>query len=194
MNKNTYAKQQNKTSEYEKRFGRYLAACFLSEISKIIIFAIIFACWNRLSEFGAALLFLFLFRSCSGGLHCKSYLSCLCLSFILLLTGIWLGENVFLPQYLTLPLTAALAVCSYQLSPILSASRPPATPEITKHAKNRTLVVSLLFFISLCIFTRNQYWNIGFWLYVINTIQLFTAYIIRRWQHVSVDQNVNLVS
>lgn len=189
-----FSNHQDGPSEYEKKLIRYWAACILSEGSKIIIFTIIFYCWNKLPEFGMALLFLFLFRSCTGGLHCKSYFSCLCLSFFILLSGILLGEAIFLPRYLILILIAVLGICSYGLTPILSVNRPPATPAIIKHARKRTLIVSILLFVLLWMFSGSRYWNIGFWLFVINTIQLFTAYMIRRWRHVSVNQDVNLVS
>lgn len=194
MAKIRFSNPAEEPSEYEKKLIRYWAACLLSEGSKIIIFTIIFSCWNKLPEFGTALLCLFLFRSCTGGLHCKSYFSCLCLSFFILSSGIFMGETVFFPKHLILILTAVMGVCSYGLSPILSLNRPPATPAIIKHARRRTLTVSILLFVFLWIFSGNRYWNIGFWLFVINTLQLFTAYMIRRWQHVSVNQDVNLVS
>lgn len=189
-----FSHHQDRLSEYEKKLIRYWAACILSECSKIIIFTIIFCIWNKLPEFGTALLFLFLFRSCTGGLHCKSYFSCLCLSFFILLAGILLGEAVVLPKYLILILIIVLGIFSYRLTPVLSANRPPATPAIIKHARTRTLIVSILLWVFLWMFSGNRYWNIGFWLFVINALQLFTAYMIRRWQHVSVNQDVNLVS
>ncbi|MCM1495741.1 MAG: accessory gene regulator B family protein [Bacteroides sp.] len=190
----SFSNHPDSPSEYEKKFIRYWGACLLSEGSKIIIFAIIFFSWNKLPEFGTALLFLFLFRSCTGGLHCKNYFSCLCLSFLILLSGILLGDALFLPKYLILFLTAALGLLSCLLTPILSTNRPPATPAIIRHARKRTLIISILLFIFLWIFSGNQYWNIGFWMFVMNALQLFTAYMIRRWHHVSVNQDVNLVS
>lgn len=186
--------KQTKYSDYEKALLRYFAACIASELSKILIFSLLFYQWNMLKELGAALLFLFIFRSCSGGLHCKNYISCLCLSFFILLFSILLGQTVFLPKYLTLSLTLALGICSYRLSPVLSANRPPATPAIIRHAKIRTSIAAGLLFLLLCFCSDHPYGNIGFWMFGINTLQLFTAYMIRGCQHVTTDQDVNLVS
>lgn len=186
--------QKKNSSGYEKELLHYFIKCISSELSKIVIFSFIFYQLHLLPEFGAALLFLLLFRSCSGGLHCKNYISCLFVSFCVLFAGIRLGQTVTLPKSILLISTVILELCTYRLSPVLSSQRPPATESIIKHAKQRTLIISILLFFSLCFFQLNHYLNIGFWLFAINTLQLFTAYMIRRCQHVSADKNVNLVS
>ncbi|MBP3621225.1 MAG: accessory gene regulator B family protein, partial [Lachnospiraceae bacterium] len=73
---------------YQKKMMIFFFKCIGSELSKTAIFFVIFSLMGLASEFWAALFFMMLYRTSSGGLHCKSYLSCLALSFLILFSGV----------------------------------------------------------------------------------------------------------
>ncbi len=173
------AKKQELTP-YEKKLMMFYVKAMISEISKTIIFAIIFYAMGLLREFGAALFFLLLYRTSSGGLHCKTYLGCLFLSFGFFFLGMLLGIYIWVPIYIIIPATLILAVSAYLLSPVQAPTRPPLEESLIKKAKQQTIIKISIFLILACLFSNNVYICIGFWLLVLHVLQLYIAYQIRR--------------
>lgn len=180
MTEQVSSNEKHELTDYEKELIQFFFKCIGLELSKILIFSIVFYFMHLFPEYIAALIGLLLLRSFSGGLHCKGYMSCLMLSFAILLSGILLGQTVFIPRPFMVICTFVLGVCACLLSPVQASTRPPATPEIIKKAKFRTSLIIFLLFITLCIVPINHYLNIVFWMLVLHVVQLGIAYIIRR--------------
>lgn len=168
---------KNNLNDYEKAVLKFFAIGFLSEFSKTAIFFVIFYSLGLHKEFLAALVFLLAFRIFSGGIHFKKYTHCLIASFLLLAGGIALGMNMFLPKLAGIIIAIGCSIPIYLMSPVQAKSRPQPTPEVIKSTKIRAMVMVYLF-IAIYIASKSTiYVNIGFWLLVIHTVQLFVAYI-----------------
>lgn len=165
--------------EYQKQLVKYLFHCILSEGSKIIIFSILFLRWNRFEEFGAALIFLMILRVNGGGIHCKHYINCFLLSFVMILSSILLALNVFIPAPLMIAITSICAVFGYLLVPVTSSNRPAATIAVIKKSKRHTLFVMLGLIVLICGFPDILFFHIGFWTIILHILQLLIAKIIK---------------
>lgn len=180
MSTKSPSKEKTELTEYEKEVLIFFAKAFASEISKIIMFALIFNAVGLLPEFWSSLFFLMLYRTSSGGLHCKTYWGCFALSFSILLASILLGGNVFPPLWLIYVSSMMMCFVAYKLSPIQAATRPPLEEHLKLKAKKRTVFSIIIFLIILTIQHLNVYTNIGFWLLVLHIVQLIIANKIRR--------------
>lgn len=160
---------------YEKKLREYMLKALLSEASKILIFLLIAICLHIVREYFVALFFLMVLRNNGGGLHFKHYISCLIVSFIFLYASIGL-TFVFKPTRLIMVLLLLLcAFLGWQLVPITSDNRPPATPNQIKSSKLSTLLIILILCLVICVCPLNNYLYIGFWTTTLHIIQLLIA-------------------
>lgn len=67
-------------TDYQTAQLQHLVKIFLSEFSKLIFLGIFFK--NKLDIFLIGIGILLLLRTSTGGLHCKTYLSCFLFSFL----------------------------------------------------------------------------------------------------------------
>ena len=80
MNTTPLKKENEELTPYEKQVIIFGLKCVGSELSKILIFSIIFSHLGFFFEFLIALSFMMLYRTTSGGLHFHSYIICFCVS------------------------------------------------------------------------------------------------------------------
>lgn len=178
-----------KLRRYQKKIRIYLLKCFLSEASKILIMAVIFNYFQLLNEFWAALIFLMLLRTNGGGIHCKHYISCFCLSFIVM------GSSILTAKYIPIPTIAALlilivcAFAGYMSAPIVSDNRPAPSDKLIIRSKRITFVLILMIAILRCICPSNPYVDIGVWTAIIHISQLLLAKFLQRRKENYVMQN-----
>lgn len=165
-----------KQQEYEKLVITFFIKGTLSDFSKILIFFFIFYLMKLQREFCWSLFFLILFRTFSGGIHCKSYLSCLLLSFAILSSEIFLGISFYLPKTISLFIYILCSIITCYITPVISTSRPPLTTNVRKKAKLKEATILIIFFILLMLYPSCRFYNIGFWSLILHTIQLFIAY------------------
>lgn len=179
MSQNTILDMEDITEEelleYKKELKKYYLTCLWMEGSKIILFFFIFGCMNQMKEFWMALLVLMLLRNNGGGLHCKHYISCFAVSFLVLLGSILIPQYIKLPVKIAAALLVLCAFLGYSLVPIVSESRPEPSPEMVIKSKRITFVIILTFVLLICISPENLYLNIGVWTIFIHIIQLFIA-------------------
>lgn len=176
------SKKTEKTdiTPYQKQMMIFFFKCIASELSKTIIFLIVFSLWGLTKEFWAALFFMMLYRTSSGGLHCKSYFSCLALSFLILFLAITMGVHLPISLWFLLPSTLIMAIFAYHFSPVQAPTRPPLAHHLVKRAKKRTFISIMIFLVLAIFFPKSVYIGIGFWLLVLHDVQLYIANIIRR--------------
>lgn len=170
--------QRKKNENFEKKLIKYMWQCIFSEGSKILLFSIFFWKWQLFGEFVAALFFLLLLRTNGGGLHCKHYVSCFLLSFLMLSGSIFLAINITVPFLLSVFIILISTIIGYWLVPITSSNRPPATNALIKKSKQRTLFILIGFLIVMFILPNCPYIHIGFWTITLHISQLLTAKLI----------------
>lgn len=166
-----------KYTEYEKKLIEYYWKCFISEFSKICIFFIIFMILGLLPEYFVALFTLITLRSNGGGLHFDHYISCLAVSFTFLYGSIFLSKYVLPPQGIIYVSVLLCVLIGYHLVPITSSNRPPATSIQIQRSKRNTVIIILLFFITMCTCPNISYIYICYWTVILHILQLIIAYL-----------------
>ncbi len=164
---------------YEKAVMKFFLFGTLSEISKSIIFYILFYAFGLHREFIASLIFLMAFRIFSGGIHFRKYIHCLLFSFGVFAVNIVLGKYIIIPKFLGVILSLICIAPIYGLTPVQAKTRPKATQKIITNAKRKELIVIMAFVIIYLANNTNVYMNIGLWMLIIHAIQLGVAYIRR---------------
>ncbi|MCI8372680.1 MAG: accessory gene regulator B family protein [Lachnospiraceae bacterium] len=143
--------------EYERELRIYYLKCILMEGSKIILFILAFWKMGLIWEYWMALLALMLLRNHGGGIHCRTYLSCLAVSFTVLYASILAAQNIYLPVIGNILTLAICGYLGYKLVPIVSDSRPDPSPDIVRRSKWITVIIISVFCILICIRPNNLY-------------------------------------
>lgn len=169
----------NYLSKHEKAILRFYIVGTLSDLSKALIFFLIFYSMGIHKEFFYGLFFFVLFRVYSGGVHCKTYFQCLLLSLLLLSSGIFLGIHIFLTKIYCIICSVICGVITCRLSPIQAPTRPKASKEFITTVRIKEAIIIGAYIVALAVLKTNTPLNIGFWLLIIHTIQLYVAYIRR---------------
>lgn len=162
---------------YQKKLQIYMIKALFCEVSKIIIFLLVFMRLNLTKEYFAALIALMLLRNHGGGLHFKHYISCLFVSFLFLYASIQLAYLCQPDRIIMALCTLVCALAGWLLVPITSTSRPPATEQQKKHSKRNTLILILAFCFAICICPLIPYLYIGFWTIILHIFQLVIAHM-----------------
>lgn len=153
--------------------------CFLSEISKILIYLVVFSILSLTKYFVLALLSFTILRSTAGGYHDNTYLQCLINSFILMCIIIMCGTKLTLSAYvkgiiilLSIVLIIIYAPVDHYNKPIISESR-----------RNRLKIISLCIFILLAgisIFLRGSAGKVILFSIFVESITLPLGYYFNR--------------
>lgn len=165
-------------SNYQMAQLTYLWKTFTSELSKILIMAVLFR--NHLVSYLFALSVMLFLRSTTGGLHFYTYKSCLGTSILYL----YLALYVLAPIQMScfgglLLLTASFLIC-YIIGPITSKYRPKLTPAKFAHSRNLTCCIIFLYAIIWYIIPENHLLMVGFWIIILHSLQLIAAKILRK--------------
>ena len=177
-------KSSDMSEAYKKKLIKYLFQCLGSELSKIILFSIIFINFHVFEEFLFALLLLILLRTNGGGLHFKNYMSCFVMSLCVFVLSIYLGNNIILSKIISILTLAICIPIGYKLVPVVSANRPPARNEIIKKSKHRTLAILLCYMLIVCFLPINRFLNTGVWIIYIHISQLSLAKFLERRRNI----------
>ncbi|MBO5388954.1 MAG: accessory gene regulator B family protein [Lachnospiraceae bacterium] len=161
-------------TQYEKSILLFFIKGTLSDLSKSLIFFFVFFILGFLKEFFYGLFFLFLFRIFSGGIHCKTYLKCLLVSFVILSSGIGWGCYILIPHRYAIILATLCGIITVLLTPTLAPTRPAPSKKNKNRAKLHEGIVIFLFIILLT-FKYNVFVNIGLGMLILHTIQLIVA-------------------
>jgi len=167
-------------SDYEIAQVQYLFITLGSEISKLSLFAIIWALQGKFLEYCIAIFILFLTRSSSGGLHFNKFISCLFVSFLYLLLCINILPLFMLPKWGKLAILFLCILLTHAFSPIVSKYRIPPTEHKRQISQIEIFVVIFFYFIAMYIMRPHPLLDIGFWCIVLHTIQLTIAHIAER--------------
>lgn len=156
-------------SDYQIAQLRFTFMTIFAELSKFLIFALIFR--NQLPLYLWAVLILQLTRSTSGGLHFNTYISCFIASLIFLTLGISILPQINLSKFVQMILLLLCIVCSYLIGPVTSKKHIELTMH-TKHKLKTQLFIRLfIYMLLLYVMPQNSYIDTGFWIIILNTLQ-----------------------
>ena len=168
-------------SNYEIAQIQFFTNSILSEISKILIIGGFFLIIDMFDMFIPATLTLCCLRTCTGGLHFKHYLSCLAVSFAIFFIDITILNKFVLIKPVQLLLLIICAIINYLCAPIVSVFRPiPNGVRILRSKRQATTIISF-YFVLVFILPTTSYLNVGFWMILLQSIELLVAkFIVRR--------------
>ena len=172
-------------SDYDIAKVKYVLTCIFSELSKLIIFGIIFGLTGYFASFIISLILLLFLRINIGGFHCKHYISCLLLTSVILYASIVLLPNIMHPSYILILIISAICmIVNYSIGPICSPFRPSPDSLLLKHCRNNGFIVIFIYVLFVSIFQNNTflvpYIYVGFWTIVLHTVQLIIAKLLRK--------------
>lgn len=162
-------------TDYQIAQLSFLAKTLLSEISKLFIIGLFF--WRELPFFFICVFILLLLRTSTGGLHCKTYLSCLVASCLYIIFTFKILPLIPINQIPAMILLILCAVIDYNIGPVTSDVHLPLTKNVKQRGRICTVVTISLFFILMYIIPENLYAITGFWIIISHTLQLVAAKI-----------------
>lgn len=180
MTAHDYLKETYHFSDFQIAQIRYTVTSLLSEFSKIIIMGVFFYYIDHLGEYLLAALVLCMLRTCTGGLHFKHYLSCFLVSFLIMFMGVYLLPQIYLNRILQLILLLVCILCNYYCSPIVSSYRPIPDGVAVRKSKLQSFTIIFIFTIVMYIIPMNPYLYAGFWIIILQSLQLIVAKILKR--------------
>lgn len=176
-------------TEYELKVIRYVITALLYDLSKLILLAVMFYYFGFFLYFLCALIPFCLLRSKNGGIHTKSYWTCLLLTVL-----------VFIPTVMILPVTAPLtpilriglmipcAITEYRLGPLLSHREVKLDEKGIQRNRIASFQVVLIVAILLFLFPECRYLLASFWMVVLHTVQLAITKIYKEVKKYEQDQ------
>lgn len=160
-------------SNYEIAQLRYCFKVYAAELSKIFIIGAFF--FNNIPVYLWTLLIFRTMRQATGGLHMKSYISCLFVSWLFFILSINILPNLYLPRLVQLIILLICILLSHHIGPVVSRIHVPLSEEAISKAKLRLITTILIYMLLLFIFPESIYITAGFWIIVLNTLQLIVA-------------------
>lgn len=167
-------------TNYEIAQMHYFISSILSEISKMILIGVFFLLIDKFFLFIPAALTLCCLRICTGGLHFKHYLSCLTISFAIFFMDICILNKFTLLKPIQLLLLCICIVINYTCAPVVSIFRPVPNGTQVQRAKKQSFWLITVYCIIVFILPTNSYINVGFWMIMLQSIELSTAKILKR--------------
>ncbi len=168
-------------TDYQIKVIHYALITIASEISKFLMLGAFFFALGKLTEYLWAMLLFLCLRRYSGGIHCKTYLGCLAVSFgyiaacVLVLPS--LSIQLQTQKILLLGSMAVLAV----ISPIPSVYHAKLKKPQSIRYKIYVLIFTGVYFMLVSKLYRDPYYVTGFWIILMHTIQLTIFYFQRRF-------------
>lgn len=162
-------------SDYQIAQLGFLAKMLLSETSKIFIIGLFFR--KEIPFFLISMLILALLRTTTGGLHCKTYFSCLAASCFYIILTFKVLPLIPISQAPAMALLIVCTIIDYKIGPVTSDVHLPLTEAVKQRGRICTVATILFFFLLMYIIPENLYAITGFWIIISHTLQLIAAKI-----------------
>lgn len=163
-------------TDLEMRQINYVLISFGSEISKLILITLFFFRISKLEELAVSVIALLSVRNFTGGIHLKHYISCLLLSFGIFFTGICVLPEIICLDTLTMLIILNICIILiYRIGPVLSSYRPVLSEERKKSSSLKAATSVLIYTFAVFVFQKNSCLYAGFWIIVLQTLQLGLA-------------------
>lgn len=173
-----YLKEKCNLSNYQIAQLVFLIKTLSSEVSKMIIMAIIF--YKYLPLYFFALFIMIVLRCNTGGIHFYTYIGCFITSTLFLLLGIILLPDMTIPLNIKILLLLLCIITCYHIGPIPSKYRPAYSKQFIRKCKSNVSFFIFLYSILLYIIPESPYLIVGFWIIILHTLQLIIAKYTRK--------------
>lgn len=130
--------------------------CFIGELTKFIMYLVLFSIFSLTKYFLLAALFFCVLRTLAGGFHEETYWRCFFTSLFIFTAIVWTGSRI----YLTLPIRLVLIMLTMLLIWIYAPVDHPNKPIISMQRRTRFKYLSLLvaaIFIAISFFLPQKY-------------------------------------
>ena len=162
-------------SDYQIAQLVFLAKTLLSEISKVIFIGIFFT--DDLLFYLTCILILSLLRTSTGGLHCKTYFSCLIASCLYIVITLKCLPLIYIGQLPSLVLLAFCFITDFIIGPVTSDVHLPLSKNAKMRGRICTGITITIIFFFMHMNPQNRYVITGFWITISHTLQLIVAKI-----------------
>lgn len=169
-----YFEEEFDLAAIDKSKLKYSLEVISNDISKLLILLVLFFMIGKTKDFLYSALALMTIRPFTGGLHFKTYFTCLVFSGMFFTTSIFLQSNISLNSNILLILLIFIFSFStiFFVAPITSKNRPLYSKEKLLQFKIISLSVVMIHFMAYIILNKNPYLNNAIWVFVLQSIQL----------------------
>lgn len=180
-------------SEYEIAKVKYFIKMIAAEISKLLVFIVIWWRSGLFLPFCVGVGIFLILRMCSGGIHFHSYWVCFFFSFVYLNLCINLLPLLVISRFTKLCSLFFCMILVCRFSPVVSKYRDSPSWAKRKKSKRETFIVIFIYFLFMYIAPYNFLIDIGFWCIVMHTVQLGVAYFVleRSKKHGEMEKELN---
>ncbi len=175
----TYLKDTYNYSDYDIQLFKYYFKSILYDLSKLIPLGLFFFVMGYTLEYLVAVIVLFSVRTSTGGLHFKHYISCLAFTAAFFIVSIILLSKISVNNILMLALLLICMVITNHIGPIVSCYRETPSGLLIRKSKRNTTIIIFIYCILTFIIPDNQYITVGFWVIILQTLQLMFAYALK---------------
>ena len=170
-----FLKKNYNFSDYQVAQLAHLFKTLLAEFSKMIIMGFLFI--NELPLYFAALIMLMLMRTSTGGLHCKTYLTCLLSSCAYMIVCIKLLPLIPIPMAVQITVLPICLLINIKWGPVTSDIHMPLTEDRIEKGRFRALMIIFIFSMIMSVIPDNKYLIVCFWVIIVHSLQLVYAKI-----------------
>ena len=160
-------------SDYQIAQLRFFFLSMFSEISKLFLISLFFI--DRLPLYIWTIVIFQVFRSSCGGLHCKTYWGCFFVSLGYMLLAIRILPLIPVDKLFQIVTLFLCLVVSSRIGPLTSILHPVLSESVNTRLKTRVLFLILVYLAFLYIIPQNPYLLVGYWVIILNTLQLVAA-------------------
>lgn len=165
-------------TDYQMRVLKFVFTVLIGELGKIIVIGLLFLKCYPL--YLCCVLLLGTLRPSTGGIHCRTYLGCLIASAGYFALCIYTLPYIPVSLIVRISLLILCMIINYIIGPVVSKSHKPLSEKAIKHSLIRSFAVVSCFTIFTLINPYHDFAIAGFWIVILNTLQLMIAKILRK--------------
>lgn len=173
-----FLKEQYQFSDYQIAQLQYVGKTFASEISKLLIMGFVFR--HQLGVYCFAVTVMILLRTATGGIHCKKYITCFMVSFAYMFLALTVLPLIPVNKVFQLILLLLCMIGSYVIGPVTSVVHVPLGDDCVKKVKVQSFLIIFFYIVISYIIPENPCITAGFWVIILNTLQLIAARILKK--------------
>lgn len=168
-----FLKEQYQFSDFQIAQLQYTWKTFASEFSKLLIMGLLFR--HDFGKYIFSVTIMLLLRTATGGLHCKKYITCFLVSFTYMFLSLMVLPMISVNKVFQLILLFICMLCTYYIGPVTSAVHRELSLGCRKRVKVQAFLIIFFYLTLMYIVPENPYFVCGFWVIILNTLQLMAA-------------------
>lgn len=167
-------------SNYQVAQLSFLFKSLFSEFSKLVIMGLLFH--RHLPEYFFALCIMISLRTTTGGLHFYTYRNCLLMSFVYIFISIFFFPQLQFNAFFKIIVLLLCSVICFAVGPTPSKYRPQPTKKKAMFFRLFSVIFIVLYICSIHL-SESPFWNIGFGVITLHSLQLIAAKTIKKGGH-----------